>query len=159
MPEPYAFSWIEKPLLAALGRPGSEEELRWLKEHGLEVLVSLTEEPLRRREVDNAGLLLYHVPVPDMTAPTQEELDRCVSAIQKAMKLGMGVAVHCGAGAGRTGVVLACYFAKQGVKAAEAIRRIRKLRPGSIETEDQEEAVREFARRHIEGRKRWLEWL
>jgi atypical dual specificity phosphatase len=148
MAEPYAFSWIEKPHLAAMGRPGSEEELRWLKKHGLEVVVSLTEEPLHRREVDNAGLLLYHVPVPDMTAPTQEELDRCVSAIRKAKELGMGVAVHCGAGAGRTGVVLACYFVHQGMKASEAIRKIRKLRPGSIETKDQEEAVREFARRH-----------
>ncbi len=148
MAEPNAFSWIEKPLLAALARPDSEDELRWLKEHGLQVVLSLTEEPLNRREVDNAGLLLYHVPVPDMTAPTQEELDRCVSAIQKSMNLGMGVAVHCGAGAGRTGVVLACYFVKQGIKAGDAIRTIRKLRPGSIETEEQEDAVREFAQRH-----------
>lgn len=147
MAKPYAFSWIDEPRLAAMGRPVSEKELRWLKQHGLEVLVSLTEEPPNRREVDNAGLLLYHVPVPDMTAPSQEELDRCVSAIQKAQSLGMGVAVHCGAGAGRTGVVLACYFVQGGAKASEAVRRIRMLRPGSIETSEQEEAVQEFARR------------
>jgi atypical dual specificity phosphatase len=148
MREPHGFSWIERPLLAALGRPNSEEDLRWLKERGLQVLVSLTEEPPNHREVDNVGLLLYHVPVPDMTAPTQDELDRCVSAIAKALKLGMGVAVHCGAGTGRTGVVLACYFVSQGTGAGEAIRRIRKLRPGSIETSEQEDAVREFAQRH-----------
>jgi atypical dual specificity phosphatase len=111
------------------------------------VLVSLTERPPDVEEVANAGLLLYHVPVPDMTAPTQEELDRCVSAINKAKASGMGVAVHCGAGAGRTGVVLAVYFVQQGLDAEDAIEKIRRLRPGSIETEDQLDAVREFAQR------------
>jgi atypical dual specificity phosphatase len=147
MLEPNGFSWIEKSRVAALARPDSEDELRWLRKHGVEVLVSLTENPPDREDVDAAGLLLYHVPVPDMTAPSQEELERCVSAITKAKHNGMGVAVHCGAGSGRTGAVLAAYFVEQGASAAEAIRKIRRLRPGSIETEDQVDAVREYARR------------
>ncbi len=56
----------------------------------------------------------------------------------------MGVAVHCAAGLGRTGVVLACYLIDKGLNATNAIARIRRLRPGSIETEDQEKAVEEF---------------
>ena len=40
------------------------------------------------------------------------------------------------AGAGRTGVVLACYFVATGDTASQAIRRIRRLRPASIETDD-----------------------
>lgn len=134
-------------MLAAMACPASEEELRWLREQGVEILLSLTEEPPDRDEVSNAGLLLYHVPVPDMTAPTQEELDRCVSAIHKAKASGMGVGIHCGAGAGRTGVVLACYFVAQGASASEAIRKVRRLRPQSIETEEQIEAVKQFAQR------------
>src|SRR4051794_25970689 len=110
MPAPSSFSWIEKPLVAAMGRPESEDELRWLREQGIQVLISLTETPPYADDVDEAGLLLYHVPIPDMTAPTQEELDRCVSAILKAKQSGMGVGIHCGAGMGRTGVILACYF-------------------------------------------------
>lgn len=147
MAKPSAFSWIEKPFLAAMGRPDSEEELRWLRTQGIEVLISLTEDPPYVREINNAGLLLVHVPVPDMTAPTQEELDRCLSAIRKARDSGLGVGIHCEAGAGRTGVVLACYFVEQGAEAAEAIHRVRKLRPDSIETGEQETAVEEFARR------------
>ncbi len=147
MLRPSFFSWIERPHLAALARPESEDELAWLRAQGIQVLLSLTEDPPNETDVSGAGLLLYHVPVPDMTAPTQEELDRCVSAIRKGKDTGMGVAVHCGAGAGRTGVVLACYFVEQGDNAEDAIRKIRTLRPGSIETDDQLEAVRAFARR------------
>jgi atypical dual specificity phosphatase len=58
------------------------------------------------------------------------------------------VAVHCGAGLGRTGVILACWFVSKNLSVKNAIARVRRLRPGSIETESQEEAVAEFARRN-----------
>ncbi|MCS7167987.1 MAG: dual specificity protein phosphatase 23 [Gemmatales bacterium] len=147
---PKGFSWIDKPCLAALARPAGLEDLRWLRQQGLDVIISLTEEPLPRREVNEAGLLVYHVPLEDMMPPSQEDLDRCVSAIERAQRSGLGVAVHCEAGMGRTGVVLACYLVKRGLSAEQAIRRIRQLRPGSIETPEQEDAVRQFAQRHSE---------
>jgi atypical dual specificity phosphatase len=148
MSQPYQFSWIEKPLLAAMARPSSREELEWVRRQGIEVLVSLTEDPLRRDWLNDAGLLALHVPMEDMEAPTQEQLDRCVSAITRAMERNMGVAVHCGAGLGRTGAVLASYFVAKGHPPENALARVRRLRPGSIETDEQAEAVMEFARRH-----------
>ena len=63
---------------------------------------------------------------------------------RKAHERKMGLAVHCAAGLGRTGVVLACYFIDKGLTAANAIARVRRLRPGSIETEEQEKAIEEF---------------
>jgi atypical dual specificity phosphatase len=147
MPRPLGFSWIDEPRLAALACPETEEDLQWLREHGVEVLVSLTEEPLRHDWVENAGMLVFHVPIEDMEAPSQEQLDKCVSAIEKANANNMGVGVHCGAGLGRTGAVIAAYLVHQGRSARDAISRVRKLRPGSIETEEQVEAISEFARR------------
>ncbi|NWX09416.1 DUS23 phosphatase, partial [Caloenas nicobarica] len=48
-------------------------------------------------------------------------------------------------GYGRTGTMLACYLAKaRDMSGADAIREIRRLRPGSIETREQEEAVIRF---------------
>lgn len=151
MSKPEGFSWIEKPLLAAAARPESAEELAWLRDQNIEVLLSLTEEPLRRDWVNSAGLMVYHVPVVDMAAPTQDQVDQCLSAIARAHAQQMGVAVHCGAGLGRTGVVLAAYLVHQGQKPRDAIARIRKLRPGSIETTEQANAVTEFGRRKQNG--------
>ncbi len=148
MSQPYGFTWIEKAVLAAMARPESLEEMQWLREHGVELLISLTEDPPRRDWLNEAGLLLFHVPVPDMEAPTQEQLVRCVSAIIRANERKMGVGVHCGAGLGRTGVVLACWFVSKGYSAANAIARVRRLRPGSIETDEQAGAIHEFAGHH-----------
>ncbi len=144
---PQGFSWIEKPLLAALARPTSAEDLQWLRRQGIEVLLSLTEDRPRRDWAEETGLLVYHEPLEDMEAPTQDQLDRCVSAIRRATGQNMGLAVHCGAGLGRTGVVLAAYLVAEGMSAASAISRVRRLRAGSIETREQEEAVELFARR------------
>jgi atypical dual specificity phosphatase len=146
MPQPNGFSWIDKPRLAGLARPESADDLVWLREQGIDLLVSLTEDRLRRDWVNEAGLLIVHEPVVDMEAPTQEQLDRCISAIDRALEKKMGVAVHCTAGLGRTGVVLACHLVTRGMSADNAIARIRRLRPGSIETDEQAIAVDEFAR-------------
>jgi atypical dual specificity phosphatase len=147
MSPPPGFSWIDKPLLAAMALPESKEDLEWLRRHGIEVVISLTEDPLRRDWVNDTGILMVHEPIDDMEAPTQEQLDRCVSAIARAHERNMGVAVHCGAGLGRTGVVIAAYLVHQGQVARDAMARVRRLRPGSIETEEQANAVAEFGRR------------
>src|SRR5437660_1375716 len=128
MSQPHGFSWIDEPLLAAMGRPESLEEMQWLRQQGLEILLTLTEEPPYRRWINEAGLMLVHVPVVDMQPPSQEQLDHCVATITRAHARQMGVAVHCGAGLGRTGVVLACYFVTKEMNAKNAIARVRRLR-------------------------------
>jgi len=144
MSQPPGFTWIEKPLLAAMARPEGVEDLEWLRKHGIELLISLTEDPPRRDWINGAGLMLIHEPMMDMAAPERGQLDHCVSVIRKAHERKMGLAIHCAAGLGRTGVVLACYFIDKGLTAANAIARVRRLRPGSIETEEQEKAIEEF---------------
>src|SRR4051812_46967165 len=98
MASPPGFSWIEKPLLAALANPDAAEQLEWLRHQGIELLVSLTEDAPRRAWVNDAGLFAVHEPIVDMEAPSQEQLDRVLSAIQRAHERNLGVAVHCTAG-------------------------------------------------------------
>jgi atypical dual specificity phosphatase len=144
---PDGFSWIDRPRLAACARPGDADEFAWLRENGIQILLTLSEDRPRRDWVDAAGLLVVHIPIVDMDAPSQEQLDRAVLTIQRGRQQGMGVAVHCTAGLGRTGSILAAYLVAQGFTPAAAIARVRDLRPGSIETSEQEEAIQEYARR------------
>lgn len=146
MSRPYFFSWIDEPLLAASAEPAGPEQLAWLRGQGVDILVTLTEEPLPRTWVDGAGLMSVHVPIPDMDVPTVDQIGQVMSVIAKAKAAGMGVAVHCLAGRGRTGTILAAYFVHTGLSAREAMKKVRDLRPGSIEVTEQEEAVRAYER-------------
>lgn len=151
MAAPQGFSWIDKPRLAALARPRSPDDLAWLRQSGIQVLLTLTEEPLRRAWVNDAGLMAFHEPMEDMEPPTQAQLSRAVQAIRRALEKGLPVAVHCGAGLGRTGVVVAAWMVSNGAAPASAIAKVRKLRPHSVETAEQEESIEEFARRWAGG--------
>jgi len=146
MPPP-GFSWIDPPRLAALACPQSNEDLRWLRRHGIDVLISLTENPLPRHWLNEAGMLAVSVPVPDMSPPSDRQIDHVITTIRKANASGMGVAIHCTAGLGRTGTVLAAYFVSTGLSAREAMVKVRDLRPGSVETVEQERAIERFASR------------
>jgi len=150
MTAPDGFTWVDKPLLAAMARPQELDEFVWLREQGIQLLISLSETPPHRDFTNDAGLLILHVPVEDMHPPSQKQIDLCMSAIQKAHAQEMAVGVHCTAGLGRTGVILACYFVGQNMSAKNAIARVRRLRPGSIETDEQADAIAAFARRHRE---------
>jgi atypical dual specificity phosphatase len=143
---PFGFSWVDSPRLAALSFPDADD-LRWLRSNGIDIVMTLTEEPLPRHWVNEAGILAVHLPVRDMSAPSVELLEAAVETIAQAKQTNMAVAVHCMAGIGRTGTVLAAYFVNEGLSAEEAIRKVRQLRPGSVETSGQERAVAEFAAR------------
>lgn len=146
MLQPDFFTWIEKPILAASAGPTQQEELEWLREQGIDIVISLTEVPLPRRWVDDAGLMMVHIPIFDMTAPSQREMEECLQVIRRAAQSKMGVLIHCAAGKGRTGTIVAGYLTAKGMSGQEAIEHTRSLRPGSIETREQEAAVMDFAR-------------
>ena len=55
------------------------------------------------------------------------------------------VGVHCLAGKGRTGTMLATWFVRTGLTAEDAIAHVRAARPGSIETAALEHAVHAYA--------------
>lgn len=147
MHAPDGFSWIDRPHLAAMAQPASADEYQWLRTEGIQLIICLTEETPRRGWINDAGLFSIHIPIADMHPPTQAQIDQCLAAISKARANQVGVGLHCAAGLGRTGTMIACWLVHQGLSARDAVARVRRLRPGSVETDEQVEAVVEFARR------------
>lgn len=136
------FSFVVPDQLAGMARPGASgslaEDLAFLKAEGIGAVLSLSETPLETAHLDENGLMHLHVPVDDFTAPSIEQIEQCMEFIQKMVhEERRAVAAHCGAGCGRTGTILACYFVKTGKAADEAIEITRSIRPCSIETEGQ----------------------
>lgn len=83
--------------------------------------------------------------MPDFTPPSIEQIDQFVALVDKAKEDGRKVAVHCLMGQGRTGTMLACYYGKEnGLTGEEAIKKIREMRPISIETTEQENIVKYY---------------
>ncbi len=149
------FSWVLPDQLAGMAQPGLyaplEDDLAFLVDQGIDLLVSLTVEPTDPDTVAAYGIDLLHIPVEDMTAPTQDQLDDYVAEARPRIAGGEQVGVHCTAGLGRTGTFLAVYLVTEGRTGQEAIDEVRKLRPGSIETEEQEQAVVTFYERWTAG--------
>ena len=97
-------------------------------------------------------ILDMYVPVRDFTPPDQDQIDRMIEFIdEQLVQNSRPVVVSCFAGIGRTGTVLACYLVKRGADPADAINEVRRLRPGSVQTPEQEAAVHEYAQRHTAG--------
>ncbi len=140
-------NWFEDGQLAACRYPRDEKALRELAEHGVSTLVNLHQRPHTSETLAQFGMTQFHLPVPDFTAPTSAQLADGVCAIEQAIGAGTKVAVHCGAGQGRTGTLIACYLISKGLSADEAIAHVRAVRPGSVETRQQELAVQAYAHR------------
>nr|WP_058437991.1 dual specificity protein phosphatase family protein [Dehalogenimonas alkenigignens] len=126
------------------------EDLLWLKQQGILALVRMAQPEVTRitsSQIEHLGMWDCHEPVPDFTAPEQDQIKRIMGFIAKALVTDRPVGVSCGAGMGRTGTILACYFVSQGWDAQKAMTYVRSLRPGSIETKAQEHAVIEYAKK------------
>jgi protein-tyrosine phosphatase len=127
---------------------------RLVSEYQARVLVSL----LPREEYKRYGVLdlksatdthqieLLEFPIPDGGVPPSiRAVVDFVPEILARLQSGETVVVHCRGGLGRTGLIAACCLTTVGFQADQAIAEVRKVRPGTIENDRQENFVRDFA--------------
>ena len=148
--KPTNFSWLIDNKLAGSGMPTSHEEVEWLKRNGVKAILTVREYPLPKEWIDNLNYM--HVYSLDLMAPEIEDIDKGVEFIASMMNDNKPVLVHCAAGKGRTGLLLAAYLIKyHALDVNQAIDKVRRLRPGSIQSEYQELALRLY-HKHLNGK-------
>jgi len=98
----------------------------------------LGEEVLRR------NMLWFHLPIADVSTPDErfeQEWGVAGKELRSILRRRLGVLVHCRGGLGRAGMIAARLLVELGTEPSKAIANVRTVRPGAIETSDQEEFV------------------
>ncbi|XP_074709031.1 dual specificity protein phosphatase 23 isoform X2 [Strix uralensis] len=119
--EPPNFSWVAEGRLAGLAMPREPGHYRFLQGQGVRHLVSLSERAPPHHGCCPA-VRLHRLRVPDFSPPTPAQIQSFLRLVEEANARGEARKMNGG----------------------DAIREIRRLRPGSIETREQEQAVIQF---------------
>ena len=133
-----------------------QADLQAIRAWGASAMVSL----LEKHEFELVGLRdfeaqvsnAFHwvwLPIPDGGVPGDRfETQWAVAGPEMRGRLADGgrILVHCRAGLGRTGMIVSRILVECGMKPAEAIRAVRRARPGTVETAHQEQYVLSLSR-------------
>jgi len=149
---PRGFAWLLPGQLAGTPWPGlireTDDDLDALRHVGVTRLVSLTEQAFPEALAARFGIQCASLPIPDMQAPTLTRAAALCKDIDRWLAAGEVVALHCKAGLGRTGTLLAAYWLWQGNgqrTALESIDRVRRLDAAMIQAPSQTAFLSGFA--------------
>lgn len=141
---PINFTWVAQDELAGMGWPKSRDQVRFLISQGIDHLITLSSDKLPPHYAF-PELKWTMIPVEDFTGPTITDIKNFINIMDEARRDGEAVGVHCAEGRGRTGVMCACYLIYyHDIQPWDAIRIMRRQRPGSVERKAQEETVVRF---------------
>ena len=147
--QPREFHWVIMNRLGGMQKPGllndTEEDLEGLRNLGVKVLVNLTENPFDISKLHAYDIQGAHYPIIDMSVPSLEEAESMCRHISKLIDTDQPTVLHCKAGLGRTGTILACVLVYRGMDPMLAIETVRIVKPGYIQTEEQLDFVSEFS--------------
>ena len=182
---PYSVAWIALPnvpgklgIAMAPGRGDRTAEAVWARDlhadlrrlrhvHRAQTLVTLLTDPelaaLGIEDLGDAvavhGIEHLRLAIEDGAAPTAEQEDAALAllhAVVRRVEDGRTVVVHCRAGQGRSGTLVAMVAAALGEAPSAAIARVRAVVPRAVETVAQEAYVADaavaWARRRLADR-------
>lgn len=150
---PNGFAWLLDGQLAGTPWPGlvhpADYELQLLRGVGVTRLMSLTDRPFDAGRAAEHGMAVEHEAIVDMHPPGLEQALRLCRRLDDCLAAGEVVAVHCRAGLGRTGTVLAAYWIWRHagrLDGAQALRDVRQRHSGWVQSTAQIEFLNVLAR-------------
>ncbi|NJE60276.1 dual specificity protein phosphatase family protein [Thermococcus sp. 21S7] len=109
------------------------------------VLVEEFELPYSLDEWQKRGVEVFHSPVRDFSAPALEQLLEILRWIEARVEEGKRVLIHCMGGLGRSGTVAVGWVMySEGIPLRDALRRVRRVRPGAVEVDEQIGVLKEL---------------
>ncbi|WP_462118548.1 ADP-ribosylglycohydrolase family protein [Methylorubrum extorquens] len=127
-------------------------DIRAISDWGATTLVTLIEnheiEALEvgglEAECQRHGIDWLHLPIPDVSTPTRT-FEAAWTGVgvgfRSRLRNGFNVLVHCKGGLGRAGTIAARLLVELGCDPEDAVQMVREVRPGAIETVEQEHHV------------------
>jgi len=95
-------------------------------------------------EVARRGMSWFNLPIADVRTPDgnfERAWESAGEKLRSMLRDGLDVLVHCRGGLGRAGTIAARLLVELGAEPLTAIAKVREVRPGAIETRDQERFV------------------
>ena len=124
---------------------GLAADLDLIANAGVTLLLSMTilsERPSDLEEQCLArGIEMFSLPISDWGAPSETTNARWPDAATRAhqvMDAGGSVLAHCMGGQGRSGMAVMRLLVERGLDPLDALARIRSIRPGAVETQEQQ---------------------
>ncbi|MGQ9845090.1 MAG: MazG nucleotide pyrophosphohydrolase domain-containing protein [Caldisericia bacterium] len=139
------FSWVVDKFLAASEYPDDEKKLKFLKSQGIISIVTLSEKKIDDNLLSKYKFRNLYLPIKDFDIPKLSDVLKFLRWMKLMEKWRVPTLVHCDAGIGRTGTMLAIYFISKGKSAKESIELIKEKRGYKVESLKQESFLYDIA--------------
>lgn len=131
-------NWVIPGKILALAGPTEEiyeiEEFNaYALRHNITAVVRLNKSHYDREVLLQSGIQHYEMFMPDGGIPAWDQIEEFFKIADDIWKAKGAIAVHCRAGLGRTGTMIATFLIRKfGLQAGHVIAYLRMMRPGSV---------------------------